>query len=387
MDTFRIKIKQDKLLVKDVAFFNEIKSSQFSNSPNHKHEKTNNAFRNELADKGIYTPKFHLSDVDFGIPDNALVLEFSAPKLLYGTNLKEVSEKDFTAVVDKLKIFLKAIGIGAFETHIRNAPATLTAYARNIPVGQFGKAAEILRVVAPFDYRPRSQFNNVIFRQGVITSELKYFNKHSHLVLYDKLTEILNNPMTDQEKRIADYLKYGTNKTELEAWVKQTLRVELTLHKKSAVKQAMAKYYGQKNDYTFEEVFKDQIRDDLLKTEIDNIFNHPLKEIILLSIYERDTFNAVIDQYAKTFSQRAEIRFMLDVLYSRGLNALREEIVARASERTWFRKQKQLKVVSEQIQLPQGITQLDNAAVLEYLLAEFGITSKLKAPKQLTLLG
>lgn len=301
MDTIRIKIKQDKLLVKDQAFFNEIKSSQFSNSANHKHEKTNNAFRKELANKGVYAPKFHLSEVDFGVLDKSFVLEFSAPKLLQGTNLKEVSEADLPAIIEKLKTFLKSIGIGIFERELLNSTVTSMAYAKNMPIGHLGKVPEILRVIAPFDYRPRSQFNQVLLRQGIHTSELKYFNLNTHLTLYDKLAEIQHDPVTNEERRIADFLRKGSNKEEYEHWVKETLRVELTLHNKVSVKQVMAKYYGKKNDYTLAEVFKDNIRDEMLKTEIDNIFNHPLKEIVLLSVYDRDTFNTILNRYCKNY--------------------------------------------------------------------------------------
>lgn len=385
MDTIKMKIKQDRLLVKDQAFFNEIKSSQFTNSANHKHEKTNNAFRKELANKGVYAPKFHLSEVDFGVPDKSLVLEFSPAKLLHGTNLKEVSEADLPAIIDKLKAFLKSIGVGIFERELLNSTVTSMAYAKNIPVGHLGKVPEILRVIAPFNYRPRSQFNEVVLRQGIHTSELKYFNLNTHLTLYDKLTEIQHKPVTQEEHKIVDYLRNGNNKAEYENWVNETLRVELTLHNKVAVKQAMAKFYGKKNDYTLSEVFKDKIRDELLKTEIENIFNHPLKEIVLLSVYDRDTFNTILNKYCKTFTQKAEIRLMLDILYSRGLKALRDEIVAKHCLRTWFRKQEKLQAVAELIQLPSGITQLDNAAVLEYILSQFGIASKLRVPQQQTL--
>ncbi len=386
MDSIRLKLKQGKFLIKDPTFFNEVKSSQFSNSPNHKIEKTNNAFRKELARKGLYAPKFGLNDTSFGVPDNSLQLEFSAAKILHGTNYKEVSEPDLPVIVQKLKEFLKSIGVSAFEHDLLNATITLIAYARNIPVGHLGKVSEILRVIAPFDYRPRSEFTVVQYRQGVATSELKYFNPSSHLTLYDKLTEVLHNPITKEERAIADFLKNGTNAEMFESWVQETLRIELTLHNKVMVKQAMVKYYGKKNDYTLAEVFKDNIRDELLKTEVNNIFNHPLKEIILLSVYGRDTFNAVIKQYCSTFMQQAEVRLMLDVLQARGLKALRDEVLDKASERTWFRKQKKLNAIAKQIQLPQGVTQIDNAKVLEYILSQFGIKSELRTPKQLTLL-
>jgi hypothetical protein len=221
MDTIRIKLKQGRFLIKNPAFFNEVKSSQFYDSPNHKVEKTNNAFRKGLASRGLYAPKFGLKDISFGVPDNSLVLEFSVAKLLYGTNLKEVTEADLPAVIQKLKEFLKSIGISIFESELLNATVTLIAYAKNIPVGHLGKVSEILRVIAPFDYRPRSDFTVVLYRQGVATSELKYFNPSSHLTLYDKLTEVLHNPVTKEEIAICDYLKKGTNPELFKSWVQE----------------------------------------------------------------------------------------------------------------------------------------------------------------------
>jgi hypothetical protein len=387
MDSIRLKLREDSFLVQDQAFFNEIRSRRFSDSQRYKVEKTNNAFRRRLSAEGVYAPKFWLDDNSLGVPSDTLILEFSVAKLLYGTNLREVSEADLPAIIQKLKAFLKLIGIGVFERELLHATIVLVAYAKNVPIDHLGKVSEILRVIAPFDYRPRSEFTRVEYRQGASTSALKYFNSSSHLTLYDKLGEILHEPVTQEERKIAHYLEGRASATVFQDLVRETLRVEFTLHNKVAVKQAMAKYYGRRNDYTLEEVFKDHIRDELLRNEVNRIFNHPLKEIVLLSVYGRDTFNAVINQYCKSFTQQAEIRFMLDVLLARGLKALRDEVLLKSTKRTWFRKQKKLKAVASKIELPQGITQLDNARVLEYLLSQFGIQLNLSAPKQLTLLG
>lgn len=385
MDTFRLKIKNNLFLIQDQSYFQEIKSSEFGSGKGFTRDKTNNAFRNELMSQGLYVPKYKLAEGDFGSPEKSLVLEFSAPKLLFGNSLREVTEKDFPQIIQKLLDFCKVIKVGVFQTAIENASTTLAAYSTNIPVAHLAPAKDIIKIIAPFNYRPRSEYT-ATFRQGEMTSELKYFNKTgSHLVLYDKLTEIKSQGHTKEEQEIIRYLTTGDGKEKFQDWVKETVRVEVTLHNKVAVKQALAKYYGKKNDYTFAEAFKDKIRDDLLTAEVGNVFNHPLKEIVLLSSYDRDVFNTVIEQYAKSFSKKAEIRLALDILYSRGLKALREDIIKQHCERTWFRKQKLLKQISDTIALPQGILQLDNAQILEYLLAQFGVKSDLRTPKQLTL--
>jgi hypothetical protein len=385
MDTFKIKIKQNLFLIQDQTYFQEVKSSEFGGSNYFKRDRTNNTFRKELMDKGLYVPKYKLAEGDFGSPEKSLVFEFSGPKLIHGNNYQEVTEKDFPQVVEKVLDFCKLIKVNVFRTAIEKASTMIAAYSRNLPVAHLAPAKDIIKILAPFNYRPRSEYT-ATFRQGEMTSELKYFNvTGSHLVLYDKLAEIIAKGHTKEEKEIIRFLTTGEGKEKFQDWIKETVRVELTLHTKVAVKQALAKYYGKKNDYTFAEAFKDKIRDDLLTAVIGNVFNHPLKEIVLLSSYDRDVFNKVIEQYAKSFSSKAEIRLALDILFSRGLKDLRAQIIKQHCERTWFRKQKLLKQISDSIALPQGILQLDNAQVLKYLLAQFGIKPDLKPPNQLTL--
>jgi RNase P protein component len=379
MDTFRIKIKN--YTATDPGYFDEIKSSSFASNQRYKRDRTNTAYRNKMVKEGVYIPKYAISEVNFGNLEKALELEFSAGKLIHGTNQKDVSEKNLPLVVEKLSEFLKSIKVQTPGREIENATTTLAAYAQNIPVDQFGSVQEIIRVIAPFDYRPRSKFTIGMDEKG--GAELKYFNKNSHLTLYAKLPEIRNNAVTKEEFAIIDYLDHGTNKEIYESWVRETLRAELTLHSKVAVKQALSEFYGKKTDFTLTEAFSDNVHDTLLRREIDNVFNHPLQKIVILTSFDRGVFNQVIEKYCKTLAQRREMRVALDILYARGLSAYREDVLSKASERTWFRNQKRLKQICDTIQLPRGaVKHINNAEFLEYFLSQFGIKSKLRESKQ-----
>ena len=383
MDTFRIKIKN--YASADPAYFEEIKSSSFAGNTRYKRDRTSNAYRKEMAQKGIYVPKFSISEVNFGNLERALKLEFSAGKLIHGTNLKDVSEKDLPLVVDKLSEFLKSIKVSVERHEVQNAVITLAAYSRNVPVGQFGSAQEIIRIIAPFNYRPRSEYTKVLLREGEMTSELKYFNNNSHITLYDKLAEIRNNPITKEERGIVDYLKNKSGKDTHQSWVRETLRVELTLHNKTAVRQALSGFYGKKTSFTFAEAFNDKVCNTLLKKEVENIFNHPLQKIVLLTCFDREIFNEVIQKHCGTLAQRREMRVAFDILYTRGLRAYREDVLSKASERTWFRNQKRLRKICDAVRMPQGVMQINNVEFIEYFLSQFGIKSRLHETKQLDL--
>jgi ketol-acid reductoisomerase len=120
-----------------------------------------------------------------------------------------------------------------------------------------------------------------------------------------------------------------------------------------------------------------------LTTEVNNIFNHPLKEIVLLRAYDQTTFNKIIDQLCKNFSQSAELRTIFDIIYTRGIGELRKEITSKSSKRTWFRKKQKIKQLLKEIDLPPPQDNIDNAKVIEYLLSQFGIEPNIREPKQL----
>ena len=201
-----------------MKYFEEVRSSNSTANGHFKRDRTNNTYRNGMTKQGLYLPKYSISEVNFGTPEHALELEFSAGKLLHGTNFREVSQKDFPAIVDKLANFLRSIQVITDRSEITDAPATLAAYARNIPVGKFSSTSEILWVMGHFDYRPRSEHRKEL-REGDNLSELKYFNNNSHLTLYDKVLELQNHPITKEEREIVDLIKKGE--------IDETLRMEL----------------------------------------------------------------------------------------------------------------------------------------------------------------
>lgn len=85
--------------------------------------------------KGIYKPRLTVTKRvsrggTFEIP---LKIEFSIPKLLYGNNFDELTDADFTAVIQKLKAVLKEMGVRVFEHFLINAPVSSVHYSKKYP--------------------------------------------------------------------------------------------------------------------------------------------------------------------------------------------------------------------------------------------------------------
>ena len=93
---------------------------------------------NELKN-GIYKPRLTVTKRinragSFEIP---LKIEFSIPKLLYGNNFDELTDTDFPAVIQKLKVVLRKMGVYLFEKNLINAPVSSVHYSKNISLTDY----------------------------------------------------------------------------------------------------------------------------------------------------------------------------------------------------------------------------------------------------------
>lgn len=369
MDTIRIKIPTYK--IEDKHYFREVKNNGFYDSPNHKRQYTNNQFRKELQKQGEYAPLYLIDESNFfGKRQNFLIVEFSTPKIVHGHNLAEVGEKDLATIIEKLRNFLSIIKVKVWTHDIQKAIVTRIAYSQNVQLNGLCSTNDALQILSSFNYRPKSEFTATTRNAN---SEIKYFNNHSHLCIYDKSLEIQNEPKTKEEKALT--------KNPLP----ETLRFELTLHTKHAVNQTMREFYPKQTDYTFEDVFKDKIRHTLLQKEIDQIFNHPLKEIIIVANTNQPLNNEIFKKYNKHFAKKIKTRYALEILKTRGLAELRKEMIETVSERTWYRLQKEIKEISQSLQLTGDEKSTTNLKILEFILEKFDIKSNLQPPTQQSL--
>jgi len=369
MDTIRIKIANYQ--IEDKHYFREIKASAFCDDLNYRKQYTNNQFRKKLQEQGEYTPLYFVDENNyFGKQQNSLILEFSAPKLIYGHNFAEVKEKDLHLVIEKIKQFLSLIKVKVWTHEIEKAIVTRIAYTKNIVLDDLCHTSDVLQVLSVFNYRPKSQFTATTRNAN---SEIKFFNNHSHFCIYDKLLEIKNNPKTKEEKELVKKL------------LPEVVRFELTLHTKHSVNQAMRGFYPKQNDYTLVDVFKDEICAKLLQNEVDQIFNHPLKEVIVMANTKQPFNDGIFQKFNKYFSKKTKTKYILDLLQTRGVAGFRKEFLESHSVRTWYRLQNEVGEIAQSLQLTGDDRTTTNLKILEFILEQFGIKPDLKEPVQQSL--
>ncbi len=135
----------------------------------------------EIID-GIYRPRI---EYVYSIHRNPTIyIEFSIPKLLFGQNLSEVTEKNYGDVVNKLITILKDLKITVTEDAINNAFVKRVDFSKNYNLKDGLTCKDVLSLLSKVSY-PRMKLH-VIKEDEYI----KFYGKSMALLFYDKQKEL-----------------------------------------------------------------------------------------------------------------------------------------------------------------------------------------------------
>jgi len=335
---------------------------------------TNNTWRKERRALGLYVPKFSV-ELDYIHPSKKyLYLEFSAPKLLNGTNTLAITDCQLDELIKAVVDFCQEIGQFIFSEQIKHCQPTLIALGRNINLTALCSANNALRVLACFDYKSRNKHRLVDFSDRPHGGrEVIYSIKEETLKAYDKNREILNNAETKEEKALAKLIGQGEFMLE-NRLAKETLRIELTLKTSRKIKQKFKKHLGVLPP-TLENIFKPAIWEQILREQIEEIFNHPLQKIIFLALEKQPVIDDFLDKHYKHIQTKATIRQMIGELQEKGLAKTRQDYLRRyKSRQTWYNYLGRLARLQKYFDW-QELAKLDNVKIHKYILEQFGIIS------------
>lgn len=337
MDAINIKIRQ--FHVRDESLFDQVHSFQNNGICL---KRLVSSFLNKSQENRLqYVPKVHIEErwTTNTLRSQQLVVEFSAPKLLYGNNLEETVESDLSRVVRTIKKYLRQIGIDTTASLIRTATVTSIEYARNIRLQRVCTSHRLLEILSRMDYRPRSEFSSITRGSH---SEVKFWNKSARFVAYDKLRHINDCAVTNEEKEIARCIANPRVESHYRDLIQETVRFELALQDKNAVVGKMKQFYRTKRDYTLQEVFRDHIRDALLAKEMRRVFDYPILPILLMESNERQDIE-IIEAFTASKRMREQLAYAMCSMRLYGLSTMRDRLIRDSSDRSWDRINKQLK--------------------------------------------
>lgn len=229
-----------------------------------------NPTRNELK-RGVYKPRLTATKRmnKTGNFEITMKIEFSIPKLLYGNNFDELTDDDFTTVIQKLNTILKSMGVYVFEQNLINAPVSSVHYSKNIILTDYSTPYTYLSQLAKLNINRRLDTNRTDFRNE--GHSFKYRANSFEIVFYDKIKDLQQAKISDKRAEEAE----NTIQLDLFDTLKkqkpfEVLRMEIRLNKRAKIRQILKKI-GKEIEPTFTNIFKQDTAQKVLLHFIDEI--------------------------------------------------------------------------------------------------------------------
>lgn len=222
--------------------------------------------------KGTYLPRLTLvKAVRAGGYAIFLLVEFSAPKILFNNNFDELDDGDFEKLCEKIAHDLRHIGIIIRDKAIINAEVKTIHYGKNIVIDDYCTVSSVIGEISKFNVSTRKNADVRDYKND--GESTRFFTNSNALVFYDKLKEIRKARTTEKGLNEKDYYCqldlfefYRTRKPF------EVLRVEARYSTKKAIMKVMEESKVQLPEKpVFKDFFKKEIAQKVLLCEISQL--------------------------------------------------------------------------------------------------------------------
>lgn len=248
-----------------------------------------------------------------------LYIEFSAPKLLFGNNLEELSQEDIPRLFEILQITLEKMGVSISITELSKARVVKVHFGKNIILPSNIFPSILIDKLRGTNWNNR--FSGLIRDYNNNGSSLRIGNKSREIIIYDKVAELT------QEKANKQLVTLVRNNGV------QILRLEIRLKMESVILRELAL---EKDNNNLVELTSHYFLTNLCKSYWDIL----AKDLVSFS-YEDISLETI---YAEIIMSNPKMRirtvnniFAMYVLTKEiGLKRVREIIEYRYSRETWY---------------------------------------------------
>lgn len=268
-----------------------------------------------------------------------LKVEFSVPKLIFGNNLEELNEKDFTVMVEKLKKQLEFGGVRISEKNISSATVSGFHASKNIRLKKGYTSIAIIKELEKINLTEKLDISSEKFRNGGHSLQ---FNSNSHsLVFYDK-TKDLSKPSKraiDKENEVNQLSLLDFLADEIKP---EILRMEVRLPKIQKMNSVLKKI-GYSENPKLNEVFKK----DLCQKLVSYYWKHIVLSKNEFLFEPLNNPQTIIKKIAKKKKIKPKEVIYLTGLYlvskDMGIRNLRSLLSTIGSQRNWYRLAEDMK--------------------------------------------
>lgn len=239
-----------------------------------------NPTKKELA-QGIYKPRLSLLQhpTPLSTPKTLLKIELSLPKLLFGNNFEELTQKQFPDLVQKLCTTLHTMGITTdFET-LTNADVSGIHFSKNIPLTDGSIPYHYISKIEQANIKLSLDINQTDYRNT--GHSYKWHSNAYEVVFYDKIRDLEQAKKSDKRSMEKDntiqlhlYDAYFAEASKARPLhnkkMFEVLRMEARLNNRRKIQQVLKKL-NIKAQLTFKGLFKTNIARKVLLHYLDEI--------------------------------------------------------------------------------------------------------------------
>lgn len=385
LDTVKIKIKNgniDKL----ENFSPEFKRRIYENLTNNE-KKIKTRFikkfilRPNLI-KDTYIPKVEIYEKIDSKKNRVIydvLIEFSAPKILLGNNLEEISESDFKKIISKLKHRLNLVGVHANENTYKTAIVSKVHFGKNIILpDKYSMESVISELKTTNMGKPYDSTEKIMTKNRDEIFHI-YAGTRAY-VFYDKIRDILNRKIKSADKHTTTYEKELVESYQLEH--KEILRYEYRLKHYQTVKSEINKILGRtpKDTVIFQDLFDENLWKTIINKSWSKIVQRP--ENILALIFDKENKKRSKNIIRVLFTESAKIKKGAHAqnlaFISLGLGYMANEFgmkfITKESERVWSKRssgERLKKKIKDAVNLLDELEYPDNINYVDIQIKNF----------------
>lgn len=364
IDTVRLLVP--KCDVKTVSSDGEGSSWQLQSDTNQYRKWVKNPSAKDLA-TGRYFPRLTGYRRKSFSREDAVVLEFSVPKLLYLNNLDELDGTEFTKVVETLEVRLRQMGIIVRRDVLAGASVSSVHFSKNVllrdgyTVGHLISEMNKVNLRKTFDLTRSRYINN---------GQSLYAHTASHqLVIYDKVADMGKPKKRAIDKDQTTYQMALFKELKGKPTLNEVIRFEIRLNHKRKMNKVL-KGLGYSENPTFKDIFSVEMSKAVVVAYWQRLIKERNLGLFSLSLSLKDVLRAVCIADGNTKPKQAIYLVGLFMLGrdENGMRELRSIVDKRSHNRTWYRIASDMQKVSNLIstnKLRDWVSQIDDA-LLDY---------------------
>src|SRR3989344_757307 len=289
--------------------------------------------------KGIYKPRLTITKraTKIGII-KTLKVEFSCSKLLFLNNLNELTDKDFSLLIDTLHKRLLEMCVEVSKTSLQLATVSTVHYSKNIILPSFVTSTMIIKELAKVNITKRLSLDKTFFKNK--GHALTFYSKSYAIVIYDKIKDIQKTTVVKVD---GDPTSFQQGLFEVKKPSSEILRIEIRLNHPYKI-ESLFKAIGKPAGRSFINVFREE-KARLVIRHYWSLITNSINKFIFTS---DESLHKTAEEIYQANPNISAIKLLSIIGYFQIVKqdsgrALREFIEKHYTSRTWFRINKAIR--------------------------------------------